>query len=156
MLNIIGTALIVVGTLLVAANSHGSDMGRSMTELGIFGKLFASVWKYPLALAAIAGSFIGAAIFVAYQKKDRLKQLLINTGFAIVIAPGAFEITGVEPTPARWLALCVLLGLSSGLILRLWVDKHASRMAQDALLHRLARFIGGEGYHPEEKAKNEP
>jgi hypothetical protein len=49
----------------------------------------------------------------------------------------------------------VVLGLSSGIILRLWVDKHAAQMAQDALLHRFARFIGGDTYAPRDRT-NEP
>ncbi len=157
MLNTLGALLMLVGALLVSISSHGADMAQQqMIEPAGF-KLITFLLKYPLAVAAVIGSFVGAAIFVSYQKKDRFKQFFINAAFSIVLAPGLFALSGITPTWDRWLALCVVLGLSSGIILRIWVDRRSQDVVKDALVHRLSRIIGGEGYRPradaEEKAE---
>ena len=156
MLNVIGTLAVLLVAVLAVAQAHGADMNmeQRMVEIGLGAKLVALVTKYPLIFASIIGGFLGSCIVTAYQKKDRLKQFLINLCIAVVLTPVVFTLTGLPPTLDRWIAVALAMGLFSGLVLKMIISPEVQDAFKSALVHQINERLGsGDDEKVEEKAE---
>jgi hypothetical protein len=144
MMQLAGILVVLVAAIWMAADAHGAEMGKQamIDPSGI--KLLAILAKYPLAVAAVVGSIVGASVVAAYQKKDRLKQVLINASVSITLTPGVFAFTGTEPTWDRWLACALVLGVVSGGLLKIWVDAEVQSAIRHGVAHQISKRLGSQ------------
>jgi len=143
-MQIAAIAWILALAILATCNAHGADMGqRTMLEYPAGLKGLAWLLKYPLIIAGVAGSMIGAAVVSSYQRKNRLQQFLVNASIAICLTPAVFEVTDIEPSIPTWLAAALLLGIVSGTVLQWWVDPKIQSSLKHAVSHQIDNRLGG-------------
>jgi len=142
--------VVAFAVLIVAAKAHGADDMVQKTMIEPAG-LIGLIAKYPLAFVQVICSFIGACVVSAYQKKDRLKQVLINTSVSIILTPLVFTLFTIDPTLPNWAGVALGLGLFSGIGLKLLIDPDIHAAIKDGVIHQIHDKLGGD--ESEEKAE---
>jgi len=154
MLNLAGCLVILIAAFSIAADAHGADMGQKAMIEPVGVKLIALIAKYPLLVAGLIGSIVGAAVISAYQKKDRLKQFLINASIGITLTPFIMTFLDAAPTVDRWAACALGVGIFSGLVLKILISPEVQDAFKHAIVHQIDERLGN-GHHDDEKAKAE-
>lgn len=150
MLNLAGCLVILIAAFSIAADTYGADMGQNAMIEPAGAKLLALILKYPLAVAAVVGSIVGAGVISAYQKKDRFKQFLINASIGITLTPFVMTFLDAAPTIDRWAACALGVGMFSGLVLKILISHEVQDAFKHAIVHQIDERLGN-GKHDDEE-----
>ncbi len=149
MFQIMGILGLLIATVLIAADSHGADMGKQvMLEPTGFGLLL----KYPIMWAHAVGSLIGAGISSYFQKREKLPKFLISFVVGIILSPVFFAVTDIVPLISTALACGLAMGLLVWLILEIIYSPEVRASIRHGVAHQIDKRLA-DGEHPKEETE---
>ncbi len=146
-------AWMLFAAILITAEAFGaSEMGKqSIMEPSSTG-LIAFLLKYPLAVAAVAGAMIGAAVMAAYEERATVKLWALHVGISVTVTPLFIRLFGQEVAWDVFMGWAAILGVCSHLIIKAVVDKRIQEALIKGAAHQIKERMGSD----DEKAKEAP